>query len=343
MPHSGGGGSHGGGSHHSSHSSHSSHHSSGGSSTPARKSGSTAFDGATRYLYYNKNRMPVFVYANYDIRNEKKRLTSLRICLLIFMIIPSIAITALITFFGAGHFPKKLADNYDTRIYVEDNLGIVTNEAALIASMQRFQDKTGITPVLVTQPNSVWKEHYSSLEDYAYEDYLNRFGDEKHFLIVYTTETAEDGFEEWYWDSMLGDDTDGILGSKETDFFTDHLHDYLLQPSRYSVDAAIAQAFDDLTPVAMKKYFDWFAICTIGFEVFFLLLMIPLMDFHPTREKNYSHAEICDPKFVDEEECDYCGGIYIVGMHLSCPHCGAPVKPHDFTLDEQGNISQVIN
>ena len=71
MPHSGGGGSHSGGSHSSSHSSSSHHYSSshGSSSGSSRRTSSTPFPGAKRFLYY-KDRTPHFIYANYDIRKR---------------------------------------------------------------------------------------------------------------------------------------------------------------------------------------------------------------------------------------------------------------------------------
>ena len=27
-----------------------------------------------------------------------------------------------------------------------------------------------------------------------------------------------------------------------------------------------------------------------------------------------------------EDTCEYCGGVYLHGLHVSCPHCGAPIK-----------------
>ena len=344
MPHSSGGGSHGGGSHGGSHhhSSHSRSRSGSSSSTPARRTGSTSFAGAKRYMYY-RNHRPVFVYANYDIRKEHKNKLTMRIVLFIFFIVPSLFMTAS-GLFLSGHFPKKLEANYDTTIVIEDNLGIIQDENGLRQSLQNFYDTTGITPAVAIYPNDVWKDNYSSLEDYAYEDYLTRFNDEKHWLIVYTTELTKDGFEDWNWEAMQGDDTDEILTSKETSFFISSVHDKLLQPGKYSVDGAIAEAFDELTPIVMKKYLSpMMSIVTLIFESIFIGVILLMMDFHPIRENNYKKAVECDPKFVDQEACEYCGGIYVIGMQTTCPHCGAPVKPHDYTMDEEGNITQIIN
>lgn len=341
MPHSSGGGSHGGGSHRGSHHRSSSSRSGGSSSAPRRHASSTAFEGATRYMYYRHKR-PVFVYADYDIRKSSKNALVTRILILIFFIIPSLAATIGMLFMF-GHFPKRLKMDYDAKVYVDDRVGVLRNPNHLMASLDTFQKKTGITPVVCIYPNDVWKDNYASLEDYAYEDYLNRFDDEKHWLIVYTTGVTEDGFEDWYWEGMQGNDTDPILGSKETSRFTENLHKNLLDKNN-SVDEAIALAFDDLSKHAMDKYFVMPASAiALGIEAFFVGLLVLCMDIHPIRERNYARAEICDPKFVDQEPCEYCGGIYVVGMHLNCPHCGAPVKPHDFYIDENGNITNVMN
>lgn len=342
MPHSSGGGSHGGGSHGGSHHSyHSSGSHSGSSSVPARHAKSVPFEGATRYVYYRKHK-PVFVYADYDISKKKEGLIFGRILMVLVLGIPSVLVMGLIMFL-AGHYPKKLDTNYNTAIIIEDNLGVIKDEAALRKSLEAFYDTTGITPAVTTYPNSAWISNYDSLEDFAYDDYVNRFPDEKHWLIVYTSETKDDGFADWHWEGMQGDDTDPILGEKETGLFTDNLHKYLLQNKQYTVDAAIARAFDDLTPVAMKKHGDsCISPCCIVFEIFFLGIMLLGMDIHPVREKYYPKATVCDEKFVDQEACEYCDGIYIVGMHTSCPHCGAPVKPHDYYTDENGNIKRMI-
>ena len=37
-----------------------------------------------------------------------------------------------------------------------------------------------------------------------------------------------------------------------------------------------------------------------------------------------------DPKSqVIEDVCEYCGGIYVVGTVINCPHCAAPLKTHN--------------
>ena len=342
MPHSSGGGSHSGGSHGGSHHRSSSRSHSGGSSgRPANRSSSSAFDGATRYMYY-RHKKPVFVYANYDIRKSGKTAWVTRICILIFIVIPIIVMSGVILFMF-GHFPKPIPLTYDSQIIIDDQVGLIQDQDRLMESLEKFQKKTGITPAVVTYSNDVWQDKYKDLETFAYKDYLSRFDDEKHWLIVYTITVREDGFDDWHWEGMQGDDTDPILDSKQTRRFTENLHKYFLT-DKYSVDEAIAMAFDELTPHDMDKYLSQpGSMVLLIFDAFFLGLMLLCMDFHPIREHNYRKAEVVDSKFVDQEACEYCSGIYVVGYHTKCPHCGAPVKPHDFYTDADGNIINIVN
>ncbi len=346
MPHSSGGGSHGGGHHSRSHHHSSSHRSSSSgssrSSTPSRRVRSFPFEGSTTYVYYRK-RKPQYVYANYDIAVSRSNL-GVRIFLAMFFLSVAVAVTVGLTFLF-GHFPKKIdTANYNSDIVIEDNLGVIDDEESLRSSLEHFQDVTGITPAVLTASNDVWKDYYKSLEDYAYDEYVNRFKDEKHWLIVYTSATKDDGFEDWYWEGMQGDDTDSILGYKETEIFNSIFHKFLLQDNKYSVGEAMTAAFDELTPKAMKKPIGGAGVAVlIIFNLFYVGLALLMLDFSPKRDIYYPKAKAVQSEIVREEQCDYCNGVYVIGMDTKCPHCKAPVKPHDFVKDESGKIIKILN
>ena len=73
--------------------------------------------------------------------------------------------------------------------------------------------------------------NYNNLEEYAYSAYVNRFQDEKHWLIVYeelgdVSSLPEDMYRypssdepEWQFWGMQGDDTDPILTAEVTEKF----------------------------------------------------------------------------------------------------------------------------
>ncbi|MBR3461502.1 MAG: hypothetical protein K5875_09175 [Saccharofermentans sp.] len=343
MPHSSGGGSHSGGSHSSSSSSSSGGRS--GGSGSSRRTSNQPFKGASRYLYY-KDQKPYFIYSNYDIRkrNMSSFVVTLAACIGFFLpfLIGMIFGMAL-----SFHKPEKI--NYGPKnpeFVIEDNLGIFENPEKLEGSMKDFYKTTGIVPAVITVTNETWNVNYTSLENYAYDVYVNRFPDENHWLIVYSEEIREDGFNDWYWEGMQGDNTDPVLTQKHADDFTEALHKRLSQREKYSVDDAIAITFDEYGPRMMEMSFETaqFVICLIAFIVLSLIaagLIVSSIKQSKVPEE-YKDAKLCDLTEVYQEACSFCGGIYIIGMHTECPHCGAAVPPHHYIKDDQGNIVQLM-
>ena len=324
MPHSSGGGSHGGGSHGGSHHSYSR----GSSGRSFRRVSNNKFNGAKRFLYY-KNGSPVFVYSNYDISDERNRVSSFTSFFL--YIVMLILVLGFIP--GTGHFPKKIdISKYNSSIAISDTANVIDDEDALMRSLIAFQDKTGITPCIITVHNEYWMNNYKDLEQYAYELYVEAFDDEKHWLIVYSEpENPNPNFNDWYWEGMQGDDTDKILSYKETGLFNKEVQKYLAMEN-ISVDEALSKAFDELTPVAMKKYIPLRRmIYPLAFAGFILFMAIKSSSFHPFREKYFEKAVECPETFVDQEKCEYCGGIYVVGMSTVCPNCAAPLPQKENT------------
>ena len=104
-----------------------------------------------------------------------------------------------------------------------------------------FREKTGITPALTTTSWVTSMFWPASLEDYAYSDYVTKFKDEKHWLIVYQ---SKDNFE-----GMQGDETDNILTKEVTKKFNYAFHDYLVKDN--TLTESLVKAFDDITPKIM--------------------------------------------------------------------------------------------
>ena len=329
MPHSSGGGSHSGGHHSSSH--HSSYrrsHSS--SSASAHKISSSFFKGAKKYVYYVNNK-PEFIYSNYNPNpknsREKKTVAGCSTAfMLLFALVSTFAILA-----SFQHAPDKLFNNYDTSIVIQDDANIISNQQAVIEAFERFYEETGITPALKTLYKDEWSPKFQSLEKYAFALYLNLFKDEKHWLIVYSADPdLSDGFNNWEWEGMQGDDTDSILSSKESDLFNKTFQKCLLQTEKYSLEEALITSFDTLTPVAMKKYIPgsaYFYIIAINLYVgiVFYLPFIIYLTINSKKTKKYRTAVECPEGYTDQETCSYCQGIYIAGLHEKCPHCGAQI------------------
>ena len=58
--------------------------------------------------------------------------------------------------------------------------------------------------------------------------------------------------------------------------------------------------------------------------------------------EEFKNAQPCELTAVYEEPCNFCGGIFIVGMHTTCPHCGAALPAHHYIKDAQGNVVQIL-
>ena len=341
MPHSSGGGSHGGGSHHSS-----SHRSSGGGSSRIRTS-RTYFPGARRFVYY-RNGVPNYVYSDTDL---SKGPSKLRFLMLIFYVPFVLAAFLMIsTSFG---IPEKLKVDYNSQIVIQDDANVLGDTTKLGDALEDFFNTTGISPAVMTVYNSDWEDNYTNLEKYAYELYVNRFYDEKHWLIVYSQpKDPDDEFNNWYWEGMQGDDTDSIITSSVAYDFTNDLHKRLLVEGT-KVNDAITDSFNALTPTVMKFRFEGE---TFGIGLFMLLFVCIhaffMVFFRPDAKKykgavevamgeNEIHLATTSAQTVTMKQaaCEYCGGVYTVGSCNVCPHCGAPIQPQDYTVPVSNNTS----
>ncbi len=322
MPHSSGGGSHGGGSHGGgSHSSGS--HSSGASSTPSYSK--TYYSGAHCYVYY-KNKKPVYFYSKdkdeaVSILDVIYPLGSAAICLFMFFIVV----------FNIIPIPKKLSGTSNDAAII-DNINVLdsTGKAVLEKTMNDFYDTTGIVPYLVTVSDSEWITHYTSLENYAYEWYVTHFDDEKHWLIMYSEPENKDDFNNWKWEGMQGDETDTILSLSITNQFTDTVQESLYKNG--NIAFAVNTAFENIAPDLMHIHFNGSQFLILFPGLFVLIVVIQrivyaVKQYHMLQYvKKAVQCDVTSSK-PQEDTCEYCSGIYVHGLHLSCPHCGAPVKP----------------
>ena len=327
MPHSGGGGSSHGGSHHSSSSSHS-HGGSGGSST--RHVSKSYFPGSHVYVRY-ANGMPEYRYSSSPTELKPMSISD---CALV--LIPAV-IMFVICIFMAVRFslPLSLAGVSDTEPVIEDPYGYLGNTDDLLDTMYEIRNKTGMVPVVISVDNNDWKPYGYSLMSYAYNLYVSMYDDEKHIMIVYSYGSDGSWFGNWYWESMYGDDTDNILYPAKCDKFADDLTDNLL---KYDTPAeAINATWREYLPHFIGIYIQWGMFApAIVFGVFFGFIFIILVISDKTRMKQFAGYQLVERPVVENnvpktDNCEYCGGLYVISSHLSCPHCGAPLPAHDNT------------
>lgn len=327
MPHSSGGGSHssGGSSHSSGGSSHSSSSyssSSGGSySSSSRSNIKTSkeyFSGSTRFVRYRNNKAE-YIYANQDI-SRRFRLPQFLLSLIYIPFWVS-GIFILVTSFSN---PAKLKP-YETQIIIEDELQILDKTDDLEKTLYNFRLKTGIVPGIITVENKTWLPYYNDLASYAYDRYVNMYEDEMHWLIVY----SEDGnmvFNDWYFEGVMGYDTDPILYSKILDAFNEELNRSLTARTKYTVSQSFINAFEKIDSKLMRPRVSWEELGMGFFVLIFTLGHYTIMAYASNGSYRKYKGYIKCPVNGFEEKCDYCGGVYFTGTKTTCPHCGAPVK-----------------
>ena len=215
MPHSGGGGSHGGGSHGGSH---------GGSSS---RSSRTYFPGARRYRrHYNDGRPDEYIYSN--SRPQKTSLVSI-ITILLF----GGLFSGMMFFSIRQSTPKKLTENYDRPdTYVIDNIDILDEEDELDEVLEEFNDQTGICPVIYTMYTEDYAGSYADLESFAYDEYVDNWSDERHYLVVFAIpedqvvayKNGNLEVPDYEFEIMMGDDTDPIISDNIESSVVDTLY-----------------------------------------------------------------------------------------------------------------------
>ena len=322
MPHSSGGGSSGGGFH----SGGSSHH--GGSSGNASRISTRPFVGATSYIYYTRSFQPRVIYSSTSPDQLRKSSPAAYVFLGIFALVP----VGVMLFTGI-HNPAKLPTNYASTIEVIDHVDALSDEeeAALESTFNEFYTVSGISPYLLCIDNETWSSSFSSLEDYAYREYLKLFSDESHWLIVYAGKSGSPR-ENWHFEGMQGNDTDGILTTKVTDAFNSALYDDL-RGNAYTVGGAVDHAFRSILPTLMDKSFYVepamivFSCAWFGMVAFFLAAMI-VNDVQRKALKGAVKATNVNPASI--KTCIRCGTQYYPGSITKCPKCGTSLADDRF-------------
>ena len=320
MPHSSGGGSHGGGSH-----GGSSHGGSGGSST---HHSSKYFTGSHHYAYYKDGKVHHF-YNQKPITKESLERTrkGLKIARCIWAAFYLIAIIAILKTQVFGVASKMHTIYSDTDIQIRDTIGWMGDTDALEDEMEEFQELSGITPYILVIPNTEWKGNYTDLETYAYDYYLSEFDDECHWLIVYSTDGDED-WEDWYWEGMQGDNTDPCLTRGNCDNFRESLEKSLRKGK--PLEDSLEKAFADLNDTMFDIHFDPLSLIMmfIALPLHAGMMYLPIYGISSSYKIDCKAFELPDAeKMYKEDTCTYCGGMFIHGIHISCPHCGGPLPP----------------
>lgn len=193
----------------------------GGGSFSSGSKGSTTFStrksfpGATHYVFINSHGVSQGFYSSVT---PKRQSTKARIA--IFSVIV-LAIMIFAPFAANASLPSKIPASYceATGVYLKDGAEIIADKEAFNQSMKEFYDKTGAEPYVYTLketdfPDKVYGSvNKNSLEDYAYDKYLDIFNDEGHYMLIIVL--LNDGT--FLWLDMAGNDTMGLIDDEAFD------------------------------------------------------------------------------------------------------------------------------
>ena len=284
-----------------------------------------AFPGSQKYVYY-KNNKPIYVYSRTN-PGVSTRTKARYLILLIYLPFLFAVYSMLSSCFSTV---KKLPADYDTSIVINDTIDVLDNEDELEKVIKDFYDITGITISVMTFDNISWSQNYSTMDNFAYDVYVNSFDDESHWLIVYTADSTDDSrYDDWNFKSMQGNDTDPILKEKLMNGFIVSLNKYLAQHTKYTTQEAIIQAINDITPGIMESEFSWPTIfMALGVLAFLCFHAFFMVFYDPS--KKYRGATLCTTNAV-ELLCSFCGNTFMGSEGTNCPNCGTPAHSVYFT------------
>lgn len=315
MPHSSGGGSSHGGSHGSSR------------SKANMRYGSRFYRGANRFVYY-RNGAPQYYFSEkpYTLATAKKEKIRTIISNIIMAFFSMVFVAS-----GIISLPKKVELNYNTEIVINDSARLLsdTENADMEKAFRSFQDKTGVTPAFYTINIKELKTKGVSLHKYAYDLYISTFADEKHWLVVYCKDNVE---QSWSWEGMIGDDCGSIITTDLENEFTKQMQRNLQNDSKL-LSASVIDTFDQIGDKAGKvsgKKIPTLLIAFGGGGLFlFTAVKIIINTIKKKPEDDPRINSVQCPTAEAEPataKCEYCEGTFVVGVHTTCPHCGAPIE-----------------
>lgn len=315
MPHSSGGGSHSGGSH------SGGSHGSGSSYRSSRK----PFKGARHYVIYRRHHYMHYYTTEPNPKPWTKK--TLRQWALWMLVIIPIILSCFVAF--TEYFKPKMTrmDYTDTNIYVIDYANVFSDEqiSSLASSLTALQTKTGVTPALeIVIPEQ--SAGYSSLEDMAYQEYVNKFADEKHWLLLveYPEGDRFSEYREWKHEGMIGDDVGKTFNEYYEELFTNTVQANLLRCGDTDLFDALKTAYDEFTDLSMQTVFNKYAVIGCWILIEFVMLFIFAVAYIEYKiSQKWANAVFLgesSDKYA-EVQCPHCGGVYLAGTVNDCPYC----------------------
>ncbi|MBR2926716.1 MAG: hypothetical protein IKC31_03980 [Clostridia bacterium] len=239
------------------------------------------FVGGVRYIYISRGGVRREFYSSEPPKEQNVYLqVALRV--LIFAVIVFVTWAMISTV-----YPSKLGgwECEETGVYYQDDAHIIKDPEGFTQVMKRFYDETGIEPFVYTLTQTQFPSHVYgpltkyTLEDYAYDQYLDLFRDEGHYMLIFVL--LEDGNHLWL--DMAGDSTTSLIDDAVFESFQRKMVGRLNQKDVPDQGAVIAACMDEMRTEAFiitsgDKAAAWmiFAIGMIGLIVLVVSTVLTL-------------------------------------------------------------------
>lgn len=289
-----------------------------------RRKSKRDFKGANKYVYLEEDRLN-YIYANYDIAQSSKGSFFIEAG-----IITVIYLLALLLF-GVSMLPGKKLSGISNDHYFENRVGAeITNQGELTEAMDYFYQENGISPAVIIMERD-YVNYFDNPSVCAYDCYINRFEDEGHILILLSPSDKMQA--DWKVGIYLGEDAAQAVNDAFVTQFNHKLEEELSknQPTETAVGATLT----DLASGARSENVRFAAyngsfllkifLIILLSVIYFSYIIIRYRQYFGAKQKAFNTAMPC-PKVVVEANCKYCTGLYVVGAHMNCPHCGAPTE-----------------
>ena len=119
--------------------------------------------------------------------------------------------------------------------HIQDNAGVIADEASVNSAMSSFESTTGVSPAIFTIRDSLSGDDF---RQYARDLYSNNFSDQDHVVIVY--QLNSEGCWSWTW--VFGSNTGTVFPQDKIDTLQSGLTNAF---SSGNVDSALVTTFNN--------------------------------------------------------------------------------------------------
>lgn len=194
------------------------------------------------YSYVDWQGDKKYVYAQENPRDTKPVSRLIRILWAPFTII------FLCLFLSHLFIPKRIS-SLNPQILLDDSIQVIASELPLRESMERFLEKTGVSPAVITVSQEAWQQTNKGFREFSKDQYCQLFNDEDHLLIVYSVPESSRGSQntgtplrDWKFECIAGNNVTASINPPLSGRFAKNIYDLLCTES--DPGQVLSSAFD---------------------------------------------------------------------------------------------------